>query len=103
MGVFISACLHQRGVGIRRTGHSVGKQAAVLMIQHFRSYVLPIDATVVAGQRKLNDRVDHFILHACFDGVLTGEYSSLANARKEMGLDKIRDFKLLPVPRSMTH
>lgn len=98
LGVFISACLHQRGARIRETALSIAKQTAVLMIQHFSDYAFAPNVEQLILERKANDRVDPLILFHCFDSVYRGDQTNLAKARKTCGLDKITDSRVLPVP-----
>lgn len=97
LGVFISACLHQRGARIGETASSIAKQTAVLMIQNFSAYSFAPNVEQLILERKADDRVDPLILFHCFGIVHRGDQTNLAKARKVCGLDKITDSRVLPV------
>lgn len=100
LGVFIAACLLQRGQAIKDVALSLARQGAIFMIQHMQSYALKPEVEVIVEQKKFNDRQDPMVVFECFNRVHTGLQPNLLESRKSLGLHKTNDGKILPATRS---
>ena len=98
-GVFIAACLLQRGQRIKDTALSLAKQGAVLMIQHMNSYALKPDVELIVEQKRFNDRLDPLVIYECFHRTHTGSQPNLLASRKSLDLLKNNESRLLQASR----